>query len=347
MPETVASVEVYRKKRVYAKEVASIHYTLTEERRQRLDTVPRVITPVIPEDHLEDLEELNIVAPDDEPFRTQSLASHFRVLPPGGKNEAHGHQNEALFYVLEGHGYELHDGVRYDWEKGDAFSVHNDCVHWHNNEDPDHRAVVLALKAKPLWLFLGLWQQGQVGTVPSDDDKWGPRQEWALARAPEDVALKKVIKPGDTPWELTPHGRIRRLADETVPLRVKAIDAYEQEIPAGSRSGRRWQMGDLLVYVLEGHGYDLHWDVETEITDQYYARIAKEPSRWDWHEGQMIWIPQNTVSQHFNADPSRTAKLLVATNRLFKHIGYSRIEELENAPEYEAAHPGPAARSGG
>ena len=337
MVEIVKSVEVYRKKRVYAREVSSQHYTLTEERRARLESVPRVITPEIPEDHLEDLEELNIVAPDDEPFRTQSLASHFRVLPPGGKNEAHGHQNEALFYVLEGHGYELHDGIRYDWEKGDAFSVHNDCVHWHNNEDPEHRAVVLAIKAKPLWLFLGLWQQGQIGTAPADDSRWGERQEWAVARAPEDVALKKVITPEDTPWELTPHGYIRRLADETVPFRIKTVDAYEHEIPGGSRSGRRWQMGDVLVYVLEGKGYDLHWDVETEITDQYYARIAKEPTRWDWHEGQMVWIPQNSVSQHFNADPSNPAKLLVATNRVYKMMGYSRMEQLVNAPEYDEA----------
>ena len=44
------------------------------------------------------------------------------------------------------------------------------------------------------------------------------------------------------------------------------------------------------------------------------------------------------VFQHFNSDPSNPAKLLCANNRLYKQLGYSRIEELENAPEYDAAH---------
>jgi hypothetical protein len=132
---------------------------------------------------------------------------------------------------------------------------------------------------------------------------------------------------------MTPHGKIRRLADETLPLRIKATDLYLQEIAPGSRSGRRWQMADQLVYVIAGRGYDLHWDVEAEITDRYYARIAKEPTRWEWKAGDALWIPQNSVFQHFNADPANPATLLVASNRLFKMLGYSRVVDFEPAPD--------------
>jgi hypothetical protein len=261
------------------------------------------------------------------------------TLEPGQRNEGHGHQNEAFFYILEGgRGFEMHDGIRYDWQVGDAVAVHNDCVHWHNNAEPDKRMVAIVMKAKPMWLFLGLWQQGQLGTGPSDDDRrWGPRTEWAVARAPEDAAIPKVLTPNDTPWEWTPNGHIRQLAGDGVPLRIKATDAYLHEIPAGSRSGKRWQMGDQAIYVIDGEGYDLHWDVDVEIADQYYARIEKEPTRWDWKAGNVIWVPQNTVVQHFNSNPDKPVTLLVGSNRIFKKIGYSRSVDLEEAPEY-AAH---------
>jgi hypothetical protein len=198
--------------------------------------------------------------------------------------------------------------------------------------------VAIVMKAKPMWLFLGLWQQGQLGTGPSEDDRrWGPRTEWAVARAPEDAAIPKVLTPTDTPWEWTPNGHIRQLAGDGVPLRIKATDAYLHEIPAGSRSGKRWQMGDQAIYVIDGEGYDLHWDVDVEIADQYYARIEKEPTRWDWKAGNVIWVPQNTVVQHFNSNPDKPVTLLVGSNRIFKKIGYSRSVDLEEAPEY-AAH---------
>jgi hypothetical protein len=118
-----------------------------------------------------------------------------------------------------------------------------------------------------------------------------------------------------------------------------------QEIAGGSRSGKQWQMADEIFYVLEGRGYDLHWDVEMEITDRYYARIAKEPSRWDWQAGDMVYIPHNCLHQHFNLDPSRPARLISATNRLYQLLGYSRVEQLENAPEYGPAAHRPGAQT--
>ena len=327
----------YAKPRVFVKNVESQTYSLTEARRRRLAEVPRVIRKDY-RDYLDGgAREKNIISPANEPFVTQSLQSHFVTLGPGARDKGHGHQNEAFFYIIEGRGFDMHDGVRYDWETGDAVAVHNDSVHWHNNLDPEHGAVALVMKAKPLWLFLGLHQQGPLGTMPPlEDPRWGPTVELPIIRAAEDTSLKKIIKPNDTPWQMTPHGRIRLLADASVPLRVKAIDVHLQEIAPGSRSGRQWQMADEIFYVLEGRGYDLHWDVEVEITDKYYARIAKEPSRWEWQAGDMVHIPHNTIHQHFNADPASPVRLISATNRIYKLIGYSRLEQLENAPEYDA-----------
>jgi quercetin dioxygenase-like cupin family protein len=335
VPAPMKYTERYRKPRVFVRAVASERYTLTEQQRELRASVPRLIRPTV---GFGTSENWNIMQPGDEPFRSQSLHVHFVTLEPGQRNEGHGHQNEAFFYILEGgRGFEMHDGIRYDWQVGDAVAVHNDCVHWHNNAEPDKRMVAIVMKAKPTWLFLGLWQQGQLGTGPAEGDlRWGPRTEWAVARAPEDVGVPKVLTPNDTPWEWTPHGHIRQLAGDGVPLRIKATDAYLHDIPAGSRSGRRWQMGDQAIYVIEGEGYDLHWDVEVEIADQYYARIETQPTRWEWKAGNVIWVPQNTVVQHFNSHPDKPVRLLVGSNRIFKKLGYSRVVDFEEAPEYRA-----------
>ena len=71
--------------------------------------------------------------------RTPNAAAH--ATPA---NRGHGHQNEALFYILEGRGYEIHDGQRYDWSAGDLVLVHTDSVHRHYNPY-DERATALVM----------------------------------------------------------------------------------------------------------------------------------------------------------------------------------------------------------
>ncbi|MGE0683716.1 MAG: cupin domain-containing protein, partial [Candidatus Binatia bacterium] len=121
-------------------------------------------------------------------------------------------------------------------------------------------------------------------------------------------------------------------------VRVFSVDIYPQEIPVGSRSAKHWHMADEVVYVLSGHGYSLHWDVEAEIDDRYQARIAKEPSRWDFAAGNLLYVPQNTVHQHYNTDSTEPLVLLSAQNRLFKLLGYDSMVYLEDAPEYSAGY---------
>jgi quercetin dioxygenase-like cupin family protein len=323
-----------RRPRTFVKGLVSSEYNLNARRDEQLASVKRVFTPTASRPGARP----RLIEPGDEPYYTQSLHVHFRPIEPGSRNEGHGHQNEAMFYVLEGHGWEEHDGKEYPWEAGDAVAVNNDCVHWHCNGSQTEPGLSIVFKAKPMWLFMGLMQQGEIGYKPPDLEQRGPRLEWAVGRRPEDVDLKKVLKPEDTDWQWSQHGYMRKIAGTGVPLRIKATTAYLQEIPGGSRSGKRWQMGDEMVYFLEGSGYSLHWDVAAEIDDQYYARVALEPTRWEWNKGDMMWIPQNTVFQHFNNDPSKPAKFLTAHNTAFEWLGYQEVD-MEPCPEWEAKKP--------
>ena len=114
---------------------------------------------------------------------------------------------------------------------------------------------------------------------------------------------KKVVTPEDTTWETDP-ARQRAghlLSPERTDLRQFSVDIFELSVPAGSRSGKHWKMADEVDYVLEGEGYSLHWEVQEEIAEKYYARIAKEPTRHEIKKGDTLYVPQNTVVQHFAA----------------------------------------------
>ena len=74
---------------------------------------------------------------------SQMFHLHLEEYAPGGRSQKHGHVNEAAFYILDGVGYEIHDGVRYDWKAGDVAIVHNNCVHQHFNASPDKPARAL------------------------------------------------------------------------------------------------------------------------------------------------------------------------------------------------------------
>ncbi len=325
--------------RVFVREMVSQTYGLQEFRRRQL-AAPRVrrraddVQIEGRKGYSEGQAAWWRLGPGDDPFLTQTLQVHLVELPARGQAEGHGHQNEAPFYILEGAGYEIHDGKRYDWVKGDLVLVHTDSVHQHFNpyDDP---AVTLVIKAKSLWLFAGLMQQGR--SKPIDlEAEFGPREEWSQVWTDGVLDLKKVVGQQDAHWTTTPLGRVRVLCGPERPdVRQFSVDVCELDIPAGNRSGKHWKMADEVLYVVDGAGYSLHWEVQAEIAEKYYARIATQPTRHELVKGDTLYVPQNTVVQHFAAD-GRPLFLLSAQNRLFKHLGYDRVHYMEPAPEYAA-----------
>ena len=99
---------------------------------------------------------------------TQTLHIHLEEYAPGGKSQKHGHVNEAAFYILDGAGYEIHDGIRYDWKAGDVAIVHNNCVHQHFNADSEKPARALVIKTKPMYMFMNMMFQKLVEPRPTE-----------------------------------------------------------------------------------------------------------------------------------------------------------------------------------
>jgi gentisate 1,2-dioxygenase len=109
----------------------------------------------------------HMISPKDNNI-IQAIHAHIVGYGPGAVSQKHGHMNGAVMYVLEGKGHDVHDGVRYDWQAGDAVLVHNACVHQHFNDEKTRPARVVVFKAKPLISFLNLYLQKTV-SLPKNE----------------------------------------------------------------------------------------------------------------------------------------------------------------------------------
>src|SRR5689334_23287222 len=99
---------------------------------------------------------------------SQLFHIHLEEYAPGGRSQKHGHVNEAAFYILDGEGYEVHDGIRYDWKAGDIAIVHNNCVHQHFNASATKPARALVIKTKPMFMFMNMLFQQLVEPRPTE-----------------------------------------------------------------------------------------------------------------------------------------------------------------------------------
>jgi mannose-6-phosphate isomerase-like protein (cupin superfamily) len=157
----------------------------------------------------------------------------------------------------------------------------------------------------------------------------------AAARPARDAERKKVVRPNEMPWDMSRQGLLKHLINESMNTRMETVDAYMQIVPPGSKSGKHRHLAEEVLYVVEGRGYDVHRDCDVEITDEYFWKPQDHESRWEYEAGDVIYVPPNTIHQHFNADPERPLRLISCINRIFKQCGLNDLEQIEDAPEYD------------
>ena len=146
------------------------------------------------------------------------------------------------------------------------------------------------------------------------------------------ATLPNVVKAENMPWERSPDGLIKHLVHHRLDTRECCVEAYMQFLKAGERSGKHRHMWEEVVFVVEGSGYDLHWDLKYDCLDKFEWEWAAEPKRFEWKRGDFIYIPPFTNHQHF-ADEE--ARLIVISNRIVKDMGFDWFDQVEPAPGYE------------
>lgn len=148
-------------------------------------------------------------------------------------------------------------------------------------------------------------------------------------------ARQGVVTAEEMPAEDSPQGKLIHVINERMNTRECALDIYQQVLGPGGCSGKHRHIAEEVFFVLEGKGYDLHWDVDFELKDEYTWKWAKEPKKFEWEEGDFVYIPPYSEHQHFNSDPDKPARIISATNRLVKALGFDWIEQVEPAADYK------------
>ena len=142
-----------------------------------------------------------------------------------------------------------------------------------------------------------------------------------------------VVLPEDQPFERSPDGLIKHLVHEKMNTREQCVDAYMLFLKEGARSGKHRHMWEEVIFVAEGSGYDLHWDVKFDCIDTYHWEWEAEPKKSEWQRGDFIYIPPFSIHQHFNTGKSE-ARLIVISNRIVKSMGFNWLDQVEHAPGF-------------
>lgn len=93
-----------------------------------------------------------------------TLASYLSLLPAGGKTVAERHTPSKVFCVLEGSGYSIINGERFDWEEDDFFVVPS--WHWYEHFAADKDAVLFTLSDWPIYEPFGLVRREMADVSP-------------------------------------------------------------------------------------------------------------------------------------------------------------------------------------
>lgn len=141
-----------------------------------------------------------------------------------------------------------------------------------------------------------------------------------------------VVHAADMPMERSADGLIKHLVHEKLGTRECCVEAYMQFLAEGERSGKHRHMWEEVLFIVEGEGYDLHWDLEFDCADQFEWSWKPEPKKFTWERGDFVYIPPFTMHQHFSAHGA--ARFIVISNRIVKEMGFNWFDQIENAPGF-------------
>ena len=144
-----------------------------------------------------------------------------------------------------------------------------------------------------------------------------------------------VVKAEDMPWEHCPDGLLKHLVHHKLNTRECCVEAYMQFLKPGEKSGKHRHMWEEVIFVAEGSGYDLHWDLKFDCVDAFEWEWAPEPKAYGWKRGDFIYVPPFTEHQHVAGD-HEDVRLIVMSNRITKEMGFNWFDQIENAPSYDA-----------
>lgn len=143
-----------------------------------------------------------------------------------------------------------------------------------------------------------------------------------------------VVKWHEMPMERSADGMIKHIVNERMNTKECCIDIYMQFIPPGGATGTSRHLSEEVAFVVEGTGYDHHYDVRFDCKDEFVWEWETTPKTFEWGPGDFIYIPPYVAHKRFNTSDVE-ARVIVVNSRIMKAIGFDWFDQLEPASGFE------------
>jgi uncharacterized RmlC-like cupin family protein len=150
----------------------------------------------------------------------------------------------------------------------------------------------------------------------------------------EYATRKKVVKSHEMPMERTADGLIKHIINEGMNTTECCIDVYMQFIAANGATGTSRHLSEEIAFVIEGRGYDLHYDVSFKCEEEFIWEWDTTPKRFEWGPGDYIYVPPYCAHKRCNSDADE-ARVVVINSRILKPMGFHWFDQLEPAEGFE------------
>jgi quercetin dioxygenase-like cupin family protein len=250
-------------------------------------------------------------------FQTSGTTLMKCEIPAGWRTGRHAHGEEAI-HILEGTGFAVIEGARYDWKPGTTLHIPFRAEHQLVNTGAS-AAVYLAAHTIELDFAVKLGRLIQLEEKSRDDGALTahhPREASQFAPDGRRIALHIEDAMDENARRMAGHahpdakadkaahrhagiwilmGGSESPTDETNGFRAKAVamsTIFEESPHSASHSHTHTE---AMLYVLEGHGYSLI-----------------DGARHDWEAGDAVHVPPRmTHHGHFNESDSRARTLRI------------------------------------
>ena len=150
-----------------------------------------------------------------------------------------------------------------------------------------------------------------------------------------------VVKWHEMPMERSADGMIKHIINERMDTKECCIDVYMQFIASGKSTGTSRHLTEEIAFVIEGTGYDLHYDVHFECKTAFEWTWDTTPKKFEWGPGDFIYVPPYVAHKRFNTSDIE-ARVIVCNSRIMKAIGLDWFDQLEPAEGFEDVWEPPA-----
>ncbi len=213
---------------------------------------------------------------------------------PGGSGPMHRQLCESTMFVLNGSGYTIVNGRKFEWEKGDGLFVPLFAWHQHFNSGKE-KALYARMSTAPLFEFLGIYREENIrppSTWERADQEPGPLGK---------VLIKKEQWLAEACWK---EGRGGQLVLLDFNYKIPTTAKIPSRIQPGQKDEMHRHASEAQIFIYQGSGFSTVNDV-----------------RVDWEEGDVVRVPLYAWHQHTNTGIVPVIWLKHTSAALYNRLG--------------------------